>query len=248
MFGIYSFKWKTVLIGTIFASLTVMNMAQSAHAQSITAARSAAVSTPGGQSADELKSQLLSKITVFAEKAKLDIDSGKLFYATVRKGLVATVPVKSAEKVDPRTLANGAIDVGVVLLTVEVPTSDGKTIPPGIYRARWVVTEEGGKGSAELLDEQNRTIVALKGITPKLGRLHRDYQGPSTRCCTNDVTTSSKLVAASYDTSGIAPGQYGGSDFTRCYGILLFCCYSNYPYYGGETICRWCGFCFGLWW
>jgi hypothetical protein len=48
MFSIYSFKWKTVLVETIFTSLTLMIMAQSVHAQSIAAVRRAIVSNGNG--------------------------------------------------------------------------------------------------------------------------------------------------------------------------------------------------------
>ena len=48
MFSIYRFKQKTVLVWTIFASLAVMTMVQSAHAQSIATIRRAIVSNGNG--------------------------------------------------------------------------------------------------------------------------------------------------------------------------------------------------------
>jgi hypothetical protein len=200
------------------------------------------------QAADKLKSQALSKLTAFSEKVKMTIQPDKLFYSTLRNGIVATVPAKGVESFNPQNSKAAVVDLGVVLLTTDVAAADGEKIPPGLYKARWVAPKGLAKGKAELLDEQGRTVAAVATGQPTLGEdRRRVLPAPPDFMEKSLEARQASVLGASRNLRQPLSVQYRGSSFTRCYGFLLFCCEARDPWFGGETICRWCGFCFGFW-
>jgi hypothetical protein len=203
------------------------------------------------RAADELKSQILASISAFSDKANIAVDPGRLFYSTIKGGIVATVPARGVEAINLKELRGAAVDLGVVLLTVDIATADGKQVPPGVYKTRLVISEDGTKGRAELADEVGKTVAAVDTEPPKIGKIDgRSHPAPHAAMYQLGGARESKLIAASSPTRVTGAAQYGGSSFTRCYGFLLFCCESRDswdPRFGRETICRWCGFCFGFW-
>ena len=204
------------------------------------------VEDPVSPQADALKSRILSETSTFSEKVKIDIDPARLFYSTLGGGILATVPAKGLEKLDPKNLPKTGVDIGIVLLTVPITTRNGQQVPAGVYKARWIIS----KGTAELLNEQGKTVAAVVAKAPKLGQSpQRDSSDVRNAIYTRSHEGRPRLRDESCDTCSLKPAQFaGGGSFTRCYGLLLFCCETRNPYFGGETICRWCGFCFGLWW
>jgi hypothetical protein len=185
------------------------------------------------QAVDALGSQIMDTISTFAEKVNIEIDANTLFYSTLQNGLVATALSKGVDKIDSQIPLVGTIDIGVVMLTVPITTEDNQQVPPGIYKAQWSGALETSINKAKLIDEYGQTIASINAAPPHLGECSLQQQ-PSA------LEFQLKPVQLEY-------GQFHGSSFTRCYGFLLFCCESRDPYACGETICHWCGFCFGVW-
>jgi hypothetical protein len=139
MLSIYSFKRRTVLLGTIFASLAVAMMAQSVHAENIAGVRRAVVSNGSGSKVFRIDSSVgkggdfLLEITRLADDGSLD---GKYYPS----GQVAPSSTNVTGSITIVGTTNSAIRISFT-------TSQSTSITPG---TKLVVSETIFQGAIRL--------------------------------------------------------------------------------------------------